>query len=127
METETRPTLGLVLATLGAVLCIVGTLAIFLRWYAPLMAAEVAAGRPDEATIVQVIFPALSDIGVVAGVLWALAALGFGMRKPWAWTLGVVANVMALQSSFFPMIPCCMGVRLKAWLAKCSILGVPAP
>lgn len=104
-KTSTRYSLGLVLAVIGALLCIVGTFAVFLRWYQPVMAAELAAGRPDEKIIVQWIFPALSDISVIAGVLWALAALAFGMRKPWAWTLGVIANVMALQGSFFPMIP----------------------
>ncbi|MBN1249814.1 MAG: hypothetical protein JXC32_19285 [Anaerolineae bacterium] len=105
MDKSIRYKLGLALAVIGALLCIFGTLAVFMRWYHPVMGAEVAAGRPDEKTIVQYVFPALSDIGVIAGVLWALAALAFGMRKPWAWTLGVVANVMALQSSFFPMIP----------------------
>ena len=34
-----------------------------------------------------------------------MAAVGFGLRKSWAWTLGVIANVLALQGSFFPMIP----------------------
>lgn len=105
MKKQTNTTVGLIVASLGALLGMIGTLLLFVRWYDPVMVAEVAAGRPDEGVIVQYIFPALSDIGVIAGVLWALAAIGFGARKPWAWTLGIIANVMALQSSFFPMIP----------------------
>lgn len=105
MKRTTNPTLGLYIASVGAVLGIVGTLILFVRWYDPVMTAELVAGRADEKTIVEYIFPALSDIGVIAGVLWALAAYGFGTRKPWAWAVGVTANVMALQSSFFPMIP----------------------
>jgi hypothetical protein len=70
-----------------------------------MIAAEIAAGRPDEGIIVEYVFPVLSDIGIIAGVLWAVAAYGFGRRRPWAWSLAVIANVMALQGSFFPMIP----------------------
>jgi len=105
MERQTNNTLGTIIASLGALLGIVGTLLLFVQWYNPVIAAEVAAGRPDEATIVRYIFPALSDIRVIAGVLWGLAAIGFGRRKPWAWALGIIANILALQSSFFPMIP----------------------
>jgi hypothetical protein len=105
VKKQTNNTLGMVIASLGALLGIVGTLLLFVRWYEPVMAAEVAVGRPDEGIIVQYIFPVLSDIGVIGGVLWALAAVGFGLRKSWAWTLGVIANVLALQGSFFPMIP----------------------
>lgn len=105
MQQETRRTLGLTIAVIGALLGLIGTLVLFVRWYDPVIEAEHMAGRPDEGLIVQYIFPALSDIGVIAGVLWALAAYGFAARRNWAWTLAVVANVMALQSSFFPMIP----------------------
>jgi len=103
--TNRQRTLGLVIAISGALLGILGTLLVFTRWYDPVMVAELAAGRPDEEVIVKWIFPALSDVGVIAGVLWALSAFGFSTRKPWAWSLGMIANVMALQSSFFPMIP----------------------
>ncbi len=105
MRERTHTTLGMVIAITGALLGILGTLMLFTRWYEPVMAAELAAGREDEKLIVQYIFPALSDIGVLAGVLWAVAAYGFGTRRSWAWSVGIIANVMALQSSFFPMIP----------------------
>jgi hypothetical protein len=97
--------LGAVVALTGAVLGIVVSFIIFLQWYEPLMATEMAAGRPDEALIVQYVIPLLNDIGMLAGVLWALAAYGFFSRRDWAWPVAVVANVLALQGSFFPMIP----------------------
>ena len=105
MKDETRFNLGALIALLGALLGIVGSLLLFARWYDPVMAAELASGRPDEMTIVQYIFPALNDISVIAGVLWGLAAYGFWSRRSWAWSVAVVANVLALQGSFFPMIP----------------------
>lgn len=102
---STRYKLGAAVALVGAVLGIVASLLLFIRWYDPVMVAEVAAGRPDEKTIVQYIFPALNDIGMLAGVLWALAAYGFLTRRTWSWSVAVVANVLALQGSFFTMIP----------------------
>lgn len=97
--------LGLVLSLIGALLGIFGTFIIFTQWYEPMMAAEAAANRPDEEVIVQFIIPLLSDLGLIAGVLWAVAAYGFLSNTRWAWSLAVVANVLALQGSFFPMIP----------------------
>lgn len=105
MQNKTDFKLGAFIAVLGALLGIVGSLALFLQWYDPVMGAELAAGRPDEMTIVQYVFPVLNDIGVIAGVVWALAAYGFFTRRSWAWSAAVAANVLALQGSFFTMIP----------------------
>ncbi|MGC9400270.1 MAG: hypothetical protein ACP5HM_14200 [Anaerolineae bacterium] len=101
----TRYKLGVAIALVGAVLGIVVSLFLFVRWYEPVVLAEIAAGRPDEGVIVEYIFPALNDVSVVAGIFWALAAYGFLTERSWGWTLAVVANVLALQGSFFTMIP----------------------
>ncbi|MGC9349578.1 MAG: hypothetical protein ACP5JG_15685 [Anaerolineae bacterium] len=53
----------------------------------------------------QYIFPALNDVSTVASVLWALTAYGFLTQRSWGWTLAVVAKGLALQGSFFAMIP----------------------
>ncbi|MDD5468866.1 MAG: hypothetical protein PHS96_13775 [Anaerolineales bacterium] len=97
--------LGAALALAGALLGILGTFLLFTGWYEPMMAAEAAAGRPDEEKIVRYIIPVLADIGLLAGVCWAVAGYGFLARLSWAWPLAVVANVLALQGSFFPNIP----------------------
>jgi hypothetical protein len=97
--------LGFVLALIGAFLGIVGTFVLFTQWYDAMMVAEVEAGRPDEELIVMFIIPFLSDLGIIAGVLWAVAAYGFWSDNRWAWPVAVVASVLALQGSFFPMIP----------------------
>lgn len=97
--------IGAVVAILGALLGTVGSMLLFVRWYDPVMTAEILAGRPDEKVIVQYIFPALNDLSVLAGILWAVAAYGFLSRRTWSWSLAVIANVLALQGSFFPMIP----------------------
>jgi hypothetical protein len=97
--------LGLVLALIGAALGLIGSFMIFTQWYEPMMAAEMAAERPDEMLIVKYIIPALNDIGMLAGILWAVAAFGYAQKREWAWPVSVIASVMALQGSFFPMIP----------------------
>jgi hypothetical protein len=49
--------------------------------------------------------PALTDIGIFAGVLYALSAYAFFTRKRWAFPLVVIANVLALQGGFFLNVP----------------------
>ncbi len=100
-----RSTLGTLVSLIGAALGIVGSLLIFVRIYFPMIALENAVGRPDEGIIVKYIFPALNDVSILGGVLWALAAFAFYKGLHWAWHLGVIANVIALQGSFFTMIP----------------------
>lgn len=102
---DERRKLGLITALIGAALGLAGAFLLFTNWYEPMQAAELAAGRPDEQIIVKYIIPALSDFGILAGAIYAIGAYGFGTRQPWAWPLTVIANVVALQGSFFPMIP----------------------
>lgn len=100
-----RRILGGILAALGAVLGLVVSFLLFTSWYEPMQAAEIAAGRPDEQIIVKYIIPVLSDFGILAGALYAVGAYGFFTHRDWAWPLAVIANVLALEGSFFPMIP----------------------
>jgi hypothetical protein len=100
-----RSNIGAIVALTGALVGIVGVFAAFLLGYQPMIDMELAAGRPDEALIVQYVIPFLSDVGLVAGVLWAVAAYGFLTRQRWAWTTAVIANVLSLLTGFFGMIP----------------------
>ncbi len=100
-----RTKAGGVISLIGALVGIVGVSVAFMLAYEPMMAAEVAAGRPDEETIVQYVIPFLSDIGIMAGALWAIAAYGFFKRERWAWTFAITANVISLLTGFFAMIP----------------------
>jgi uncharacterized membrane protein (UPF0136 family) len=100
-----RSKAGAFISLFGAIVGIVGVFAAFLLAYQPMIDAEMAAGRPDEAIIVRYVIPFLSDIGITAGVLWAVAAYGFFKGKNWAWTTAVIANVVSLLTGFFGMIP----------------------
>ena len=69
-----RTTAGSIIALVGAVVGIIGVFVVFMLAYGPMIAVEIGAGRPDEADIVKYVIPFLSDLGIVAGVLWAVSA-----------------------------------------------------
>ena len=95
--------LGGIMAIIGALLGIIGTYLIFFNWYTPALTAE--AAEPGCEILLKVLMPALSDFGILAGVLYAVSAYGFFMAAGWAFPLVVIANVMALQGSWFINVP----------------------
>jgi hypothetical protein len=95
--------LGGILATLGAILGIGGTFIVFFNWYERALTAE--AAEPGCEILLKYLFPALSDLGIVAGVLYAVSAYGFFTAARWAFPVVVVANVLALQGSWFINVP----------------------
>ncbi len=100
-----RNKVGGVVSLFGALVGIVGVFTAFMLAYQPMMNAKLAVGRPDEALIIEYAIPFLSDIGIISGVVWAVAAYGFFRNHSWAWPLAVIANVMTLLAGFFSMIP----------------------
>jgi hypothetical protein len=94
---------GTILALIGAVLGIVGTYLIFLNWYTPALTAE--AAEPGCEILLKYLMPALSDFGILAGVLYVVSAYGFFTAAGWAFPVVVIANVLALQGSWFINVP----------------------
>lgn len=102
---ETKRLLGLVLSLVGAGFGVVGTFVLFTNWYIPMMLAEAAAEAPGCEVMVGLILPIVSDLGLLAGFIYLISALGFFEDASWAFPAAVIANVMALNASFWPMIP----------------------
>ena len=98
-----RTKAGAILSLIGALLGTIGTFLIFMNWYEIALAAESA--EPGCEILLKYIMPALSDLGILAGVLYAVSAYGFFTRRDWAFPLVVIANVLALQGSFFINVP----------------------
>lgn len=96
--------LGALLAAVGAAVGLVAFY-LFAQIYNPMIAVEMAAGRPDEALVVRLVYPLLGYLAIGAGVLWLLALYGFLTRERWAWMLGLIASTLSLVAGFFPMIP----------------------
>ena len=92
-----------ILALFASLLGIIATYLIFLEWYTPAMTAE--AAEPGCEILLKVLMPALSDIGILAGVIYAVSAYGFFTSAGWAFPVVVLANVLALQASWFINVP----------------------
>jgi len=95
--------LGAYLSIFGSLLGIIGTYLIFFQWYTPALTAE--AAEPGCETLLKYLMPALSDFGILAGTLYAVSAYGFFRKESWAFPLVVIANVLALQGSWFINVP----------------------
>ncbi|MFX0075623.1 MAG: hypothetical protein ACFE96_09285 [Candidatus Hermodarchaeota archaeon] len=106
-ETKTRSEksrgMGLVGIILGAGGIFLNYLFIFLH-LDNIVSAETAAAT--ECRLVSPFFiPLFAFIGIVAGMIWLTAGVGFLQRKEWAYTVGVIAVVITLFGSFWPNIP----------------------
>ena len=107
---EENSTLGFIIAIAGALLGIVLVYISFLKVYEPIMISEMMDGRAggeiiaDGISVSKFVMPAVNDIVLMGGALWAVAAFGFIKKEKWAWSMALVANVLSLLS-FFMLIP----------------------
>jgi hypothetical protein len=95
--------LGGILATLAALMGIIGHIVLFMRWYRIGMGAESA--EPGCEILLEYIHPILANVGLLGGALFAVSAYGFFTRKNWAFSLSVLALVLALLASWFINVP----------------------
>ncbi len=69
-----------------------------------IVSAETAAAT--ECRLVSPFFiPLFAVIGILGGMIWLTAGVGFFQKKEWAYTVGVIAVVITLFASFWPNIP----------------------
>jgi len=94
---------GGILATVSALMGIVGFFYLFMQWYQIGMGAESA--EPGCEILLKYIHPLLTDVGLFAGILFAVSAYGFFTKKDWAFFLSVVGIVLALLASWFINVP----------------------
>ena len=95
--------LGGVAAVIGALMGIIGHYVLFMNWYERGMAAE--AAEPGCEILLKYLHPFLTDLGLLAGVIFAVSAYGFFTKRKWAFLLSVIAIVLALQGSWFVNVP----------------------
>ena len=101
MEKERRN--GIILGIIGALLNIVGIFTIFMIWYPRSQTME--AAEPGCEMLLKYIMPGLSDMSILAGMLFIVGAYLFFLRNKWAFPSLVVATIFALQGSWFVNVP----------------------
>ncbi len=94
----------------GILSLILGAGGIFLSYYfiflflKPILDAETAAAQECGATA-PFFLPLFAFIGIAAGVMWLVAAIGFFQKKEWSYAVAVFAVITALFASLWPNIP----------------------
>jgi hypothetical protein len=100
---KNKNVLGGVLASIAALMGIIGHMILFLKWYQVGMHTPTA--EPGCEILLKYIHPFMADLGILGGVLFAISAYGFFTKKNWAFFLSVVALVLALLGSWFINVP----------------------
>ncbi len=94
--------LGGILATIASLMGIIGHMVLFMQWYLVKMPQT---AEPGCEILLNYILPFMADLGIFAGVLFAVSAYGFFTKKKWAFFLSVVALVLALLGAWFINVP----------------------
>ena len=94
---------GGILASISALMGIIGHFVLFLNWYQVGMHTQSA--EPGCEILLKYIHPAMADLGILGGVLFAVSAYGFFTKKDWAFLLSVIGIVLALLGSWFINVP----------------------
>jgi hypothetical protein len=100
---EENKKLGGIIGIIAGLMGIIGHFVIFSGWYVRGMLAE--AAEPGCEILLKYINPAMSDLGMIGGVLFLVSAYGFFTKKNWAFLLSVIAIVLALQGAWFINVP----------------------
>lgn len=101
MERNTK--LGGFVALIAGLMGIIGHFILFLGWYFKGMSAE--AAEPGCEILLKYVHPAMTDFGIVGGVIFLVSAYGFFKQKGWAFLLSVIAIVLSLQGAWFVNVP----------------------
>jgi len=98
---------GIVLSAIGGIIGVVGHWLLFIMYYEPYQAAMLApppSGVGTDAIIVAFL-PIIADFGIISGIMYLLAAMGFFYETDWALPAALAANIFALLAGFWPFIP----------------------
>ena len=95
--------LGGILASIAALMGIIGHMLLFMKWY--VVGMHTPSAEPGCEILLNYIHPVMADLGILAGVMFAVSAYGFFTKKDWAYSLSVVALVPALLGAWFINVP----------------------
>jgi hypothetical protein len=100
---KNKHVVGGIMAIIASVMGIAGHIILFLKWYQ--IGMHTQSAEPGCEILLKYIHPAMADLGILGGVLFAVSAYGYFTRKTWAFFLTVVALVLALLGAWFINVP----------------------
>ncbi len=100
---KNKNVLGGILATIASLMGIIGHMLLFMKWY--VVGMHTPSAEPGCEILLNYIHPIMADLGILAGVMFAVSAYGFFTKKDWAYSLSVVALVPALLGAWFINVP----------------------
>lgn len=100
---KNKNVLGGILASIAALLGIIGHFVLFTNWYQ--IGMHTQSAEPGCEILLKYIHPLMADVGILAGILFAVSAYGFFTKQHWAFFVTQVALVLALLGSWFINVP----------------------
>ena len=98
--------IGFILSVIGMLVQLILAPWFFLLHYELLMVKEIEVAQcPTCVYIIKYFLPAYTDVAIIAGLLYFVAAIGFYRKDEWSIKVAMFANILALFTSFWPMIP----------------------
>ena len=105
-EKNINNTAGFILGILGALLGLGLNLYYFLEVYKYYIEMQIEMFFPlTNFQVIEYILPFFVGMAMLAGSMYLVSAYGFLNKRPWAYALATIGNVIAIQFSFWPMIP----------------------
>ncbi|MHA1745736.1 MAG: hypothetical protein ACTSWW_07040 [Promethearchaeota archaeon] len=105
-EKKINNTAGFILAILGAVLGLGLNLKYFLDVYKLYIETQIELFFPlTNFQVIEYVLPFFVGMAMLAGAMYLVSAYGFLNKRPWAYAVATIGNVIAVQFSFWPMIP----------------------
>jgi hypothetical protein len=100
---KNKNVLGGILAIIAALMGIIGHMILFEKWYQ--IGMHTQSAEPGCEILLKYIHPLMTDLGILAGVLFAVSAYGYFTSRSWAFFLTMVALVLSLLGSWFINVP----------------------
>lgn len=95
---------GGIISLVGGLIAIIGNLYLFLDQYPALKIGFKEANNMPGVKVVTWLFPAMSDIIMIAGTALIIAALGYFTKKSWAVAVSIGASVVGLLGTWMALV-----------------------
>ena len=102
-----KKNVAILFSAIGGILGVLGHWLLFVIYYEPYQAAMLPPPPTGVGTdaIIVAFLPIIADFGIISGIMYLLASMGFYYETNWAFPTALIANIFALLAGFWPFIP----------------------